>query len=367
MVDSAKEKFYNVVALEVWECKCPKGVMLVLTDRQKLILKAIIEEYVTTNEPVGSKVLTEKPYLTYSSATIRYEMQHLEETGYLKKTHTSSGRIPSEMGYRYYVDHLVIRDEVVSEYFKYVDEILDNTSIDKAEAIKKLTNFLSDLTGYYTAIIGTSSELAKVLKMEIVPLESNSEAVLLIVTSTGDVESRKIYIPQGYKMDDLMRIISMFDTAMYGRSIYEIRDVLSKEAAKPRIRQMVDFQDDILNFMIKSFGNFLKGETYDAGLSKLFSQPEFQDREVIQKVVAAINSEVMKSFTTQEIQGIKIHIGSENLCNGLEECSIITIPYSINENEMGTILFVGPTRMNYRATIPLLEYVANSMKKLDKR
>jgi heat-inducible transcriptional repressor len=135
--------------------------------------------------------------------------------------------------------------------------------------------------------------------MEIVPLESNSEAVLLIVTSTGDVESRKIYIPQGYKMDDLMRIISMFDTAMYGRSIYEIRDVLSKEAAKPRIRQMVDFQDDILNFMIKSFGNFLKGETYDAGLSKLFSQPEFQDREVIQKVVAAINSEVMKSFTTQ--------------------------------------------------------------------
>ena len=103
MVDSAKEKFYNVVALEVWECKCPKGVMLVLTDRQKLILKAIIEEYVTTNEPVGSKVLTEKPYLTYSSATIRYEMQHLEETGYLKKTHTSSGRIPSEMGYRYYV------------------------------------------------------------------------------------------------------------------------------------------------------------------------------------------------------------------------------------------------------------------------
>jgi heat-inducible transcriptional repressor len=203
--------------------------------------------------------------------------------------------------------------------------------------------------------------------MEIVPLELNNEAVLLIVTSTGDVESHKIYIPQGYKMDDLMRIISMFDTAMYGRSIYEIRDVLSKEAAKPRVRQMVDFQDDILNFMIKSFEKFLKGETYDAGLSKLFSQPEFQDREVIQKVIKAINEEVTKSFTSQEISGIKIHIGSENLCNGLEDCSIITIPYAINDNENGTILLVGPTRMNYRATIPLLEYVAYSMKKLDKR
>lgn len=338
-----------------------------LTDRQKLILKAIIEEYVTSNEPVGSKSLTEKPYLTYSSATIRYEMQHLEEIGYLKKTHTSSGRVPSEIGYRYYVDHLVIRDEYVSEYFKYVDEILDNKTLAKEDAIRKLTNFLSELTGYYTAIIGTSSDLARVLKMEIVPLEEHNEAVLLIVTSVGTVQSQKIYIPDGYKMDDLMRIISMFDNAMYGRSIYEIRDVLSKEASKPRIRQMVDFQDDILNFMIKSFEKFLKGETYDAGLSKLFSQPEFQDREVIQKVIKAINEEVTKSFGSQEISGIKIHIGSENLCSGLEECSIITIPYAINDNENGTILLVGPTRMNYRATIPLLEYVAYSMKKLDKR
>ena len=338
-----------------------------LTDRQKLILKAIIEEYVTSNEPVGSKSLTEKPYLTYSSATIRYEMQHLEETGYLKKTHTSSGRVPSEMGYRYYVDHLVIRDEYVSEYFKYVDEILDDKTLSKEEATKKLTNFLSELTGYYTAIIGTSSDLARVLKMEIVPLEEHNEAVLLIVTSIGSVQSQKIYIPDGYKMDDLMRIIQMFDNAMYGRSVYEIRDVLSKEAAKPRIRQMVDFQDDILNFMIKSFEKFLHGETYDAGLSKLFSQPEFQDREVIQKVIKAINEEVMNSISNQEISGIKIHIGSENLCNGLEECSIITIPYAINDNETGSILLVGPTRMNYRATIPLIEYVANSMKKLNKR
>ena len=99
----------------------------------------------------------------------------------------------------------------------------------------------------------------------------------------------------------------------------------------------------------------------------MFSQPEFQDREVIQKVIKAINEEVTKSFTSQEISGIKIHIGSENLCNGLEDCSIITIPYAINDNENGTILLVGPTRMNYRATIPLLEYVVYSMKKLDKR
>ena len=93
-----------------------------LSDRQKLILKAIIEEYVSTNEPVGSKSLTSKPYLDFSSATIRYDMQQLEEDGYLEKTHTSSGRIPSEVGYRYYVDNLIIRDDEVINYYRYIDE-----------------------------------------------------------------------------------------------------------------------------------------------------------------------------------------------------------------------------------------------------
>lgn len=337
-----------------------------LTDRQKLILKAIIEEYVTSNEPVGSKMLTEKPYLAFSSATLRYEMQHLEETGYLKKTHTSSGRVPSEQGYRYYVDHLIIRDDDVVEYYKYVDEILDNKYYSKEEAIKKITNFLSELTGYYSALITSPNDLAKVLKMEIVPL-SDDEAVLLIVTSSGSVQSQRIVIPKGYKMDDLLRIIQMFDNAMYGHSIYEIRDILSNEASKPRIRQMVDFRDDILNFMIKAFEGFLKGDSTDSGLSKLLNQPEFQDHQTMQRIIKAIDGEIMRSFTSKEETGMKIHIGTENLCDGLEECSIITMPFSINDNEGGSIILVGPTRMNYRATVPLLEYVARSMKKLDKR
>ena len=168
-----------------------------LSDRQKLILKAIIEDYVTSNEPVGSKALTEKPYLDFSSATIRYDMQDLEEKGYLEKTHTSSGRIPSQTGYRYYVDHLIIRDEQVLEYFKYLDEILDNKKLAKEDALKKLADFLSELTGYYTIILGSSADFAKVKKMEIVPL-SNTEAVMLIVTNTGQVQSQRITIPEGY-------------------------------------------------------------------------------------------------------------------------------------------------------------------------
>jgi len=336
-----------------------------LSDRQKLILKAIIEEYVSSNEPVGSKVLTGKPFLDYSSATIRYDMQSLEENGYLEKTHTSSGRVPSEIGYRYYIDHLFIRDEEVSKYFTYIDEILDNENVTKEEALKKITDFLSELTGYYAAINLSSNDYANVMKMEIVPL-TNNEAVLLIVTNNGSVQSQKISIPNGYNMDDLLRIIQMFDNAMYEHSISEIRDILSKEASKPRIRQMVDFRDDILNFMIKGFSRFLNIQTFDSGLSRLFNQPELQDYQKMQNIIKAVDDDSIRRFNSQEV-GIKIHIGAENLCKGLEDCSIVSMPYFIGDGEYGTIVLVGPKRMNYRGVIPLLEYVAKSMDKLDKK
>ena len=168
-------------------------------------------------------------------------------------------------------------------------------------------------------------------------------------------------------MDDLMKIIAMFDTAMYGQSIYDIRDVLSKEAAKPRIRQMVDFKDDILNFMIKAFERFLHGNTYDAGLSKLLNQPEFQDYQKMQKLIKAIDSVELKNYASDITHGVRIMVGNENLDEGFTDCSLVTVPYFINDNEFGTILIIGPTRMNYRATVPLLEYIARSMNKLDKR
>jgi heat-inducible transcriptional repressor len=338
----------------------------VLSDRQKLILKAIVEEYVTTNEPVGSKSLTAKPYLDFSSATIRYDMQYLEEDGYLEKTHTSSGRIPSEQGYRYYVDNLIIRDDEVIKYYQYVDEIFDNENLAKEDALQRVSDFISELTGYYVALLGSSNDFAKVMKLEIVPISEN-EAVLLIVTNSGAVQSQKIVIPKGYKQEDLLRIIEMFDNAMYDRSIYEIRDVLSKEASKPRIRQLVDFRDDILNYLIKSFARFLNTESYYSGLSKLFNQPEFQDHKVMQKILAAIDNEAMKSFQSLGHGGLKVHIGNENTSEGLENCSIVSIPYFIGDNEYGTIITVGPTRMNYRGVIPLLEYVAKSMTKLYNR
>lgn len=337
----------------------------VLTNRQKLILKAIVEEYIKSNEPVGSKVLTQKPYLDFSSATIRYDMQYLEETGYLEKTHTSSGRIPSEKGYKFYVENLITRDEATAQVFPIIDAVI-LTDKDKDEKIKEIVDIISQYTGYMAAVLGSSANYQTVKKMEVVPLNER-ECVLLIVTSGGKVQSQSIIIPQGFKMDDLLRLINMFDNAMYDKSILEITDVLSREAKKPRIRQMVDFKDDILNFLIKGFSRFSNSEFYQAGLTKIFNQPEFADHDAMSKIIKMIDDESVRNLLKNCGGGLSVHIGTDNIDDNLKNCSIVTMPYSMNLNEYGIICILGPVRMNYSTVFPLIEYAASSIGKLYKK
>ncbi len=334
-----------------------------LTDRQKLILKAIIEEYIATNEPVGSKVLTDKPYLNYSSATLRYDMQFLEENGYLEKTHTSSGRIPSHTGYKYYVEHLITRDDELLTELKDFDEIIENKDLSREEALKKVVDMLSDKTGYMAVINGSAANYALVKKLEIVPLGKN-EALLLVVTSNGGVESQLIQIPEYVNSDDLLKLIDMFDNAMYDNPVYEIRDILSKEASKPRIRKIVDFRDDILNFIIKCFSRFQNSDYYTSGLSKIFNQPEFHEHQKMQKFIDIVDQGVLSSLLSEFSLGLTIRIGIDNVNHTLKDCAVISIPYIINDDAYGTLAIVGPVRMDYKRVIPTLEYVAKSMSKL---
>lgn len=337
-----------------------------LSNREKLILKAIVEDYIDTMEPVGSKVLTEKPYLNFSSATIRYDMQDLEEKGYLEKTHTSSGRIPSEKGFKYYVDNLVTRDESICEVFPLIDNIFNNKYLSKEEIVRKVIEFISEYTGCLCLALGTSQNFSTVKKMEIVPL-SKEHAVLLIVTNLGAVQSQVITIPDGYKMDDLLRLIDMFDNAVYDHSIYEINQILTQEAMKPRIRKMVDFRDDILNFMIKAFSRFQNQERYSAGLTKIFNQPEFYlDHESMAKLLAMVDDDTLMNALKDCGQGLMVRIGSDNQMEGMKNCSIISIPYYMGNEINGAISIIGPMRMQYKKIFPLLEYVSSKLSKMYK-
>ena len=334
-----------------------------ISDRQKLILKAIVEEYVLTDEPIGSKSLTNKPYLNFSSATIRYDMQYLEENGYLEKTHTSSGRVPSELGYRFYIDNLLTRDDNLKDVYLDIDSILNNKFLTKETAILEAINYIAKITGCFVAVIGSNATYARIKKMEIVPL-NDEDALLLIVTNSGVVRSQKIKVPKDFKMEDLLRIMSMFDVAMYDQAIYEIRDILERESSKPRIREIVDYRDDILNFMIKGFSSFLNNECYKSSMTPLFNQAEFKDYQVMQKFVNAVDDMKVTNLVVPKQKGIMIKIGKDNLALGLEDCSIISTPYYLDLDEYGTIIVVGPIRTNYKMVVPTIEYFANKLPKI---
>lgn len=334
-----------------------------LSDRQKLILKAVVEDYAKKVAPVGSRALLLKPYLKVSSATIRSDMATLEELGYLLKTHTSSGRIPSTLGYQYYVENLMNRNESVSRHFAEIDKIFSNPETEKQDIIKDSVAKLSELTNQYVVVLGTSANYANVKKMEIVPL-SEEEAVLLIVTDMGQVQSQVIKLPTYVKMDDLLKTIDLFDNAMYDRSISEIKATLMKEAMKPRIRKIVNFQDDILYFLIKGFSRFQNTESYSSGLGNLINQPEFQNHESVQNILRMVDEETLHNLLNNQAGGLTINIGQNTGSDYLTECTVITAPYYYDENGYGCIAVVGPSRMAYSEVIPLVEYVANSISNL---
>lgn len=335
-----------------------------LSDRQKLILKAIIEEYVDSGEPVGSKVLTAKPYLDFSSATIRYDMAYLEEIGLLEKTHTSSGRIPSEAGYKYYVEHLVTRDYDVVNQFPLIDKIFQDDTMSKEQMIKKSIELLSNLTNYMTVASETNFEYAKIIKLDLVQI-SDTDALLLIITSLAHVESKQIKVPK-MGFNAFKEVILAFDKALRGSYIRDVKYILRSEEVSKVISKYIDYQDEIFATFKEAFSEFRKTKTFRSGLDTIFEIPEFRDVDKIRDLVLTLNDKSFNDALSVPQSGLRIQIGQENKLDSMAGCTVISVPYQIGDDNAGTIAVIGPTRMEYKKVIPLLEYIANNMSKLCK-
>ena len=335
-----------------------------LSNRQKLILKAIIEEYVSSGEPVGSKVLTAKPYLEFSSATIRADMAYLEMLGLLEKMHTSSGRIPSVNGYKYYVEHLVTRDYEVVNDFPLIDKIFNDETLNKEQMIKKAIDLLSDLTNYMTLASGNNYEHIRIAKLDLVQI-SDFDALLLIITSTAKVETRQIKIPKmGFA--EFKKVIDAFDKALHNCYVSEIKYILKSENVANIISQYIDYQDEILRTFEVAFSSLNQTKTFHSGIDTIFEIPEFRDVDKIKEIITAVNNESINSLIATPTRGLSVRIGHENNISVMNDCSIVSVPYQIGDDEAGMIAVIGPIRMEYSRVIPLLEYIAKNMSKLFK-
>ncbi|MGD9604606.1 MAG: heat-inducible transcriptional repressor HrcA [Bacilli bacterium] len=336
-----------------------------LSSRQTMVLKAIVEEYVKTNEPVGSKTLTDRPEfaLNVSPATIRNDMVELEQLGLILKTHTSSGRIPSEEGYRVYVQEILNERTSKIEKFPLIDEIFERDLISREQAIKESMTLVTELTNYASIVLGSSSQNAKIKKIQFISL-SERYAVIMLVTDRGYVESKKIIVPEDISIRDIERTIAFLNDILIDCPISKIDEEIKKHFEDDGFNSYIEYYDDLISALVRMFTDMVQDKYFLSGQSKILSQPEFQNIGKVKDLLSAIeHQEIIKAINMSE-QGISVRIGRDNQIQAMRDCTIITVPYELENGEHGAIAVIGPTRMEYQKVIPLLEYIAKNIKKV---
>lgn len=334
-----------------------------LTLRQKLVLIAIVEEYVKSNEPVGSLTLCKRPELNCSSATLRNEMALLEDMGYLEKTHTSSGRIPSEKGYRLYVEEVIMRRKNDEERFPLIDQIFERPFITREEAITESMELVTELTNYATIALGKTAYNSRVKKLEFISLKENY-AVILMVTDQGHVESKRIVVPYGLSVREIEETIRVLDKALHNCLVSDIKNHLLNDITNEEISEYIHYHSQLVDAFINAFTDMVSDKYHFSGKYNILTEPEFQDANKMRAFLDAVEKRDIFRIVKSDSMGINIRIGQENELKIMRDCSVITVPYETTSGSVGAITVFGPTRMNYSQVIPLLEYIAKNMKKI---
>lgn len=331
-----------------------------LTARQLLVLKCIVEEFVETAEPVGSKTLMKKYQLPYSSATIRNEMSHLEEEGYLEKTHTSSGRVPSTKGYRFYVDTLMqpsIDDDVKNQ----VSVILGERHRSLNEIIQESCQILSELTHLTTVALGPNSSYEKLQNITLVPLNEHS-VTAIIVTDKGHVENRMFNVKNNAYLEDLKSCVNVMNDLLDGTPINQVAYRLERDV-KPVLSARIKEHEALFNAFLEAFMKFANSELYFSGKENLLYQPEYNDVNKLRRLVSAFeNSQSWRNLEPIALEdGVTVRIGSESPIEDLNDVSVISASFKTGNESKGSISVIGPTRMPYEKVVSLVEYISKSL------
>lgn len=329
--------------------------------RHDYILKCIVDYFIKTATPVGSSTLIEKYDLKYSSATIRNEMALLEAQGLIEKTHSSSGRVPSSKGYRYYVENLRSND-FDNEMKNKLSVILNARAKSVEDVIKDSCEVISDMTHLASLVLGPSANEETLLSVQVVPL-SRTSATAVFITDKGYVENKTFILDQSTNIQDVQKCVEMMNTRLKGTPISELIDKM--EAMKPIISSYVQSNDVIYRAFMEAFVKFASERVSLFGADNLLEQPEFSsDTEKIKKMLRFIDSpdKIKKAAYSEE--DLFIRIGeSEDIDEGLQDVTVISKKIPFSGGGKGTIALVGPTRMDYDLVMNALEYLAEELSK----
>jgi len=327
-----------------------------LGTRQKEILKSIVEEYIKTARPVGSKSLCKK--FKVSSATIRNDMALLEDLGYLEKTHISSGRIPSETGYRYYVDNLMEARKISGEDMLKLQTIFSNNELDINDAISKSLEIISDITNYTSVLLGRESSENKLRKVEVIPV-TNRELVAIVVTDKGHVENKKIAFDSDIDLVEISKTTELLNKMLIGTPIDEVPSKLEFEI-KPVIRNYVKNYEVLYNAFYNALSNFTNENIRFSGKTNILKQPEFNTVDDVKNIISKFESKDIVNKIEETDDEVKVYIGSESDLD--DNVTIVKTKYHAGGKE-GTIAVIGPKRMEYERVVNMLEYIKEHIEK----
>lgn len=330
-----------------------------ITNRQKEILKFIVEEYVKTVKPVSSNCICKE--LNCSSATIRNEMVLLEELGYLEKNHFASGRQPSEEGYKYYVQNLMTPKDLTGEDMLKLQTIFHNQSLVLSDAIEKSIELIAEITNYTSVVLGKSSSENKLKKVEVIPLEEY-KILMMLITDKGYVEYKNLYLPET-DIEEVVKTVNLINKMISGTPINEINEKLEYDV-KPIIGKYVKQHEVLYNAFYDAFSSFTNkaSDVHFAGKNNFLKQPEFNNIEKVKEILNKFDNIEAISEMDEENSGINIYVGKDSELT--EDVSVIKTKYNHNGEE-GTIAIIGPKRMEYERVVNLLNYIKENIEDKD--
>ncbi len=325
-----------------------------MDERKNNLLKEIVEIYIKTIKPVGSKALCDK--FQCSSATIRNEMASLEDLGYLEKNHVSSGRIPSEAGYKYYVKNLMEPEKLTGSDMLKLQQIFKNTDIKLSDAILECMNIISELTNYTSVVLGKNSFDNNLLQINIIDL-GNSQVVAVICTDKGNVLNKTFSLSENVNVAEVIKTGEIVNKLLVGTPINEVSNRLELDV-KPIIRERIKGYEAVYNIFYDAFNDFIENNSniHVSGKTKIFDQPEYNDINELRRLATKLEDEncISKIIDNDSDEEIKVYIGKDNEFDS--NVTIIRKKYHINGKE-GTVAVIGPKRMDYQRIVGLLEYM----------
>lgn len=337
-----------------------------LSARKRDILQAVVTDYIKSAQPVGSRTVARRYKIGLSPATIRNEMADLEELGYLIQPHTSAGRIPSQKGYRYYVDQLMETSDLEEKEKAEIKRAFQYKKMQEIEEIIRHTSrLLSLLTNYTSLILGPQLKKSAFKKMQIMPLD-NHRGLLVLVTDTGFVKSNVINLPQSLSGNELSRIVSYLNRRLKGLTIDQLTSRLISELRRD-LYHHVKFLEEAFTLLEESLSEDER-RVFLGGTTNILNQPEFGNIEKVKSLLTLFEQDsllaTLLSRPVAGVDGIIIKIGKENVLEEVQECSLVMASYRLGKEVMGTIGILGPTRMDYARTVAVVQQVVNQLSKL---